>query len=96
MRSIMVSAARRRVGLAGVQAMARRIDWRGCHMLVGATRAVSGTERGAGRERVMDARRRFRQDQRDRQAGGGAAPEWVHLAQDVYEVIARAQGHPGA
>ena len=86
MRSIMVSAARRRVGLAGVQAMARhrlaRVPY------VGATRAVV--------QRVMDARRRFRQDQRDRQAGGGAAPEWVHLAQDVYEVIARAQGHPGA
>ena len=86
MRSIMVSSARRRIGLAAVQAMARhrlaRVPY------IGATRAVV--------QRVMDARQRFRLDQRDRRTGGGASPEWVHLAQDVYEVLARAQGHPGA
>ena len=78
--------ARRRIGLAAVQAMARhrlaRVPY------IGATRAVV--------QRVMDARQRFRLDQRDRRTGGGASPEWVHLAQDVYEVLARAQGHPGA
>ena len=80
MRSLMVSTARRRVGLAAVQAMARhrlaRVPY------VGVTLAVV--------QAVRDARDARRQQQvRGTQA-------WVYQAQDVYVALARAQGHPGA
>jgi hypothetical protein len=80
MRSLMVSMARRRVGLAAVQAMARhrlaRVPY------VGATRAVV--------QAVRDARDQRRQQQQVR-----GTPAWVYQAQDVYVALARAQGHPG-
>ena len=81
MRSLMVASARRRVGLAAVQAMARHRLARETY--VGADRAVV--------EDVMQERMRFRQGRRAR-----GSPEWAHQAQDVYAALARAQGYRGA
>ena len=81
MRSFMVASARRRVGLAAVQAMARHRLARETY--VGADRAVV--------EDVMQERMRFRQGRRAR-----GSPEWAHQAQDVYAALARAQGYRGA
>ena len=82
MRSIMMGAARRRIGLAAVQAMARhrlaRVPY------VGASRAVV--------EAVRDERDVRRQQGR-RDAG---TPAWVFHAQDIYGALDRGQGHGGA
>ena len=76
----MVGMARRRVGLAAVQAMARHRLARAPY--VGASRAVV--------QAVRDTREQRRQQQQVR-----GTPAWVHQAQDIYVALARAQGHLG-
>jgi hypothetical protein len=82
MRSIMMGVARRRVGLAAVQAMARhrlaRVPY------VGASRAA------------VEAARDDRDARRQQGRRGAGTPTWVFQAQAVYGALARAQGHGGA